>query len=791
MSWSTIKKKRMMLALSAAVMLTTALPAGTYAETPDFPKMISSESVSSPVQEGPLSVKGDSPVDAKISKEKAARLSKEYVSIPDDYVLQGASFTNEMLAQGKRSLWNLTFVKRVNNEQRGNIQTRIDAENGRLLGLGTYFNDPARKPVYPPKVDREQAKELALAFIGQVSPQYKDQLRYNDDYGTEFRPPLQGEVRYPIRYNRVVGDVAYMDNFISLELDGEGHVMQYEVRWDETVQFEPAGNVITMEEAVLRFRAEAEPELVYQVPYNMKSPRTPMLSYEMPPFMLAASDGSVWNPQSGQLLPNKTIPVSSTPLGAKPAGGKNLTAEQAAELAAAAFLIPEQAVLRDSSYTEYNDEGTGSSQAMWNLSWEVKPEGDDAGSYSIWAAVDSRSGMIHNFSAYKPADQVNQGTSYEQARSKAVELVKKQLPGYAHELYLQNDDASRYEGKKPGEVGSYSFQFVRRVNGARVDYESVYINVNAGDGSIQSYYAEFSAYAYPAQAPAVIGKAKAIDAFMDYYKVELTYVLPVYWDGQPIPIEKYNLMVASGEIPPGGTGDGQESAKAKLVYRLVERPLDEPVFLGAESGEWHNRTTGEVTELVKRQATDIEGHWAARELSLMVAYKALDLEDGKVRPNEIVTRGGLIKMLVLAMNSGHRPIPYATRESASFNDVAADSAYFIYVESAVEQNLIDRGDGSFDPEGKVDREEMAELIVRALGYNTLAEREDMFNIPFKDAASFDKKGQAAIVAGLKIMNANAQGNFMPQRQVTRAEASAAFFRFLQVKAELQEAPLRN
>jgi len=35
------------------------------------------------------------------------------------------------------------------------------------------------------------------------------------------------------------------------------------------------------------------------------------------------------------------------------------------------------------------------------------------------------------------------------------------------------------------------------------------------------------------------------------------------------------------------------------------------------------------------------------------------------------------------------------------------------------------------------------------------------------------------------------GNFVPDREVTRAEAAAAFFRFLSVSAELKEAPLRN
>lgn len=57
---------------------------------------------------------------------------------------------------------------------------------------------------------------------------------------------------------------------------------------------------------------------------------------------------------------------------------------------------------------------------------------------------------------------------------------------------------------------------------------------------------------------------------------------------------------------------------------------------------------------------------------------------------------------------------------------------------------------------------MSELIVRALGYNTLADHENLFKINFTDAAKLKKKGQAAIVAGLGIMSADSKGNFKPE-----------------------------
>ncbi|RXZ83409.1 S-layer homology domain-containing protein [Paenibacillaceae bacterium] len=808
-------KKQVLLTLSTALALTTALPAAAHADERIYSSAAGQQSLPpaewTPASkaEGPqTSVTSDqggsetqteSPDKAKISKEKAVSLAKELVSIPDDYTLQSTSFNTETLSAGKRTVWNLYFAKKVKNRNVGSINVSIDATSGELRGYSTYLDDPTRKPVYPPKVDRAAAQQIATEFIGKVSPKYKDELVYNADFGIEFRPPLNGDVRYSLRYDRLVNDVAFKDNFIDIEVDGEGHIMQYSIRWDDTVTFDNEKPGITLEQATAKIREQAALELSYLTNYNIKSPAEPHLTYSMPSFMLSAKDGSVWSPYEQSRKPNTTKPVNESSLGAKPTGGKKLDAEQSAAAVKAAFTLPEGAELTDSGFNEYENEYTGRTVSAWNLNWSIKKDGKQAG--SAWASINSQTGQVTNYSYYMDNDYARQSgqkittITYEAAEKKALEVIKKQLPGYVHELYLQ-DDSERYATYSKEDVDSirdYSFSFQRRVNGALVDSDGVYISVNAITGEVRNYNVQLSDFAFPASLPSVISKEKAIDAFMDYYKVELTYVSPALWNGHPIPFEKYNLMVAAGEIAPGAGGEGGTQEKAKLVYRLVERPLDERVFLDAQTGEWRDLNTGDKTELVKPQASDIVGHWAERELGMMVAYKALDLTDGKVNPNAIVTRGEVIKMLVLSMNSGRRPYYEAMNSSAdaSFKDVGSSNAYFLYVESAVEQNLIDKGDGSFNPEGKVTREEMAELIVRALGYNTLAKREGLFDVKFKDAADIENKGQAAIVAGLKIMSQNAAGNFQPKREVTRAEASAAFFRFLQARADLQEAPLRN
>jgi hypothetical protein len=87
----------------------------------------------------------------------------------------------------------------------------------------------------------------------------------------------------------------------------------------------------------------------------------------------------------------------------------------------------------------------------------------------------------------------------------------------------------------------------------------------------------------------------------------------------------------------------------------------------------------------------------------------------------------------------------------------------------------------------MNREEVAHLIVRALGYDKLSAYSSIFNDDFADAAKLKSRGEVAIVVGLGIMSLS-EGSFKPVQEVTRAQAATAFFRYLQKRAELQDTP---
>ncbi|MUT65111.1 S-layer homology domain-containing protein [Paenibacillus sp. NEAU-GSW1] len=793
-----MRSKRHFVALMAAAMLATSVPSAVFAES------VSSEAPAAVAENNGVT---EQPTDVAVSKDKAVSLARELVQIPKEYKLQSASYYSDVLAGGKRGLWGLDFVYQANGKTKGTIYVRINADNGQLVEFSTYVDKPNAKPSYPLKVEREGAQDIAISYINKVAAAYKDQVQYNPDYGVQLLPPLTGDVRHTIRYDRVVNGVPYYDNFIELEVDSEGHVMRYTFNWDDTIQFPKAEQVLSLQDANAKLSELAEPQLSYIIPYGAPGGGKPSLSYEMGAMAIDAVDGKIQeNPYgygygyygyggyygySGYAANNVSdTPVSETALGNKPIVG-NLTEKEAVAKVEASFKLPEGAEFRGSNYYEYANEATGEKMKRWSLDWTIRKDNQEIG--SAYANVDSQTGVINNFYSYQynGVDQEAKPTvTFAQAKSTALETIKKQLPWLSNELYLVEVDEKTYNNGNP--MNEYYFNFVHKVHGATVTYDYINVSIDGFTGNARSFDAQISNHSYSTAAPKLITEKQAIEKWLTYYRTQLTYQLtPQYvWDGQPLPIEKYLLMIASGEIKPE---EVEYKTEAKLVYRLVPRLIDEAVFLDAETGNWRNRETGDVTQLEKPKATDINGHWAQRQLELMVAYKALDVKDGKVNPNAIVTRGELIKMLVLSLNGGRNPYLYgygAAAEKASFSDVAKDSSYYAYVENALQNNWIDIGDGSFNPDGKVDREEMAELIVRALGYNTLANHDELFNISFKDTADIEKKGQAAIVVGLKIMSLSS-GKFLPDKEVTRAEAATAFFRFLQARADLQEAPLTN
>ena len=93
--------------------------------------------------------------------------------------------------------------------------------------------------------------------------------------------------------------------------------------------------------------------------------------------------------------------------------------------------------------------------------------------------------------------------------------------------------------------------------------------------------------------------------------------------------------------------------------------------------------------------------------------------------------------------------------------------------AAVQHGAIDQG-GAFRPDAPITREDMAVMLVRALGYSSVAEQAAGYAIPFTDVTS--NKGYITVAYDIGMTNGVTPTQFAPAASATREEAAAMLVR---------------
>ena len=113
-------------------------------------------------------------------------------------------------------------------------------------------------------------------------------------------------------------------------------------------------------------------------------------------------------------------------------------------------------------------------------------------------------------------------------------------------------------------------------------------------------------------------------------------------------------------------------------------------------------------------------------------------------------------------------------EAPSFTDVSSEYWFYGYVERAAARGLIDTG-GRFYPNTPILRRDMAVMLVRALGYSTLAGQVERTEImPFSDVDS--AKGYIIIAYDIGMISGIGGGRFAPYNTATREQAASMIAR---------------
>ncbi|UYZ14632.1 S-layer homology domain-containing protein [Brevibacillus sp. WF146] len=748
---------------SGSVVLSAALlapAAQAYAEQP-LPS-------AAPVQSGPVSAPAGKPLadaagKAKLSKEAALNIARQLV--PEGLELENVSFRSADIWRTFPE-WTFIWVKkdRNQNEITFSYTVSIHADSGELTGYSRYEQHPS-KPAYTSRVSYAEAQKVAEQFLARHNPAKAAATRLYVRDLPQPKTPLDAGTSYTFRFVRLVDGVPFPDNGADITVSAAGTVTGYTLSWSDGVRFEKPQRMLSPEEAAALFKQHAKAKLSYVLPWDARGEErnNPILAYQNPfSFYLDAGDGTPLTETLAPLKPEAEKPPASGKRLPPRHTGSPLGQDAAVQLAERTFDLSGYQ-LRAATYNEKDYNG---SRPVWNLEYEAK---NATGQSYVFIAMDALNGDVYHFSKNnrlpEPRKAAAKNADADSLKKKAAEAIRSWTPTWADRLYLtesaepQQPDAERYE-----------VRFQRLVNGIPAATGSASVSFDAATGELLSYNVNVGPETYPAQVPKHRPAEEALAAWQNETEVEAVYVLEPFPDG-----------AAASRVGKAAT---LPARKAKLVYRAALTPLDQPYVLDAVSGGWRSLSTGKPIQLHRPAPADLNGHPAEKELMLMYEYEALSLIDGNILPERSITRGEMIQMLMLSLNEG-RVLPLAAERKASFRDVASDSRYFAAVEAAVDRGLLDKDSPSLKPDETITREELADMIVRALGYRKLAEHAEMFATKLTDIDQSTHRGAIVIVTTLGIMPPG-KGEFRPKGSVSRADAAIAFARFLEKRSELEE-----
>ena len=180
----------------------------------------------------------------------------------------------------------------------------------------------------------------------------------------------------------------------------------------------------------------------------------------------------------------------------------------------------------------------------------------------------------------------------------------------------------------------------------------------------------------------------------------------------------------------------------------------------------------EMAPLPALAYSDTQGSWAAemidraRDYGLITGYP-----DGSFGVGREISRAEFVT-IVCRMFGWEEVTPTAP----SFSDCPAGHWAYPYVETALAHDVLDAG-GAFRPEDYISRGEMAQMLVRALGYDALAQSLSQAALPFDDVT--EDRGYISIAYHIGMITGIESGDalhFKPGFSAKREEAAAMLVR---------------
>lgn len=240
-----------------------------------------------------------------------------------------------------------------------------------------------------------------------------------------------------------------------------------------------------------------------------------------------------------------------------------------------------------------------------------------------------------------------------------------------------------------------------------------------------------------------------------------------------------NKTLQYGVNEPGAIsfhGNYKELTKNEGMALYHVRVGARDLYEGEKQGALHMPDNTSIEQLIAPYIPRVQGHPAESDIKKLYAMGIYTGQPAVFNPNEIITKGEYVKTLVLAMKL---PLPEIakkprrsrkTEEDPILTGISDTNPYYPYAIAAAQAGLVG---GHFNPNDQITREQAYTLVIRMIGLERLGFHGQIYT-PFVDNHKISSWAKRPLQAGvsLGLVRPDANGYFLPQRKVTKAEAAA-------------------
>ena len=626
--------------------------------------------------------------------------------------------------------------------------------NGELLSYNHYvynsgFDDYRLNEIRFPKIDQEEAVEIALQWLKEKIPQLRERITMQPrnisyyrggDYSIEFGYNLDG---IPLASDGLNISVNASNGMIRNFYRNDSHGLTF-------ANIEDTENIISLDEATEAAKKNLGLQMYYST-YDYNNYANELTEAKLYYAWHNVPDGYFFDAKSGELFaPPLLETILATAGMAKDnimvygKGGEtaysearlspeemtNIAMYDGVKTADEAFQVllsyPELGI--NDSYSiimadysrSYNDE------KQINLSMGMNSQIDGR---QIYLTMDATTGDISNFDAfYFNSERKEAQIDIKKAEEIIESFVKRAKADLWESLGSPETRDNRFNY-----TGNEYFRFPRQENGILVQNEFIFGQVDLTTGYLSAFGMNWTNNIKFPEPKQIITEENAFAALFDEGSLELSY-LSIYNEAEEVARQQVLL-----------------SYNAKLIYtssNLFNLLID------AFTGEVINARDNSKVAFAY---TDLEGHEQAEQIIKVLSFLAIpetNTEDKLFRPMDIITQEDWLKWIFSLMTGYTNP----------YGEVSLSIAQASGILKASE----------VEPEAKMGSLDCLDLLLRFTpSYRYLSNDLSVFVNPLNLEPQ-----QATIVAlasGLEMIDIS---TFIVQTEITRAEAAMMLYNYL-------------